>query len=215
MKKIIHLLTITFVCLLWQILPIKAQNYCVSSMGLGEGLSCNYVVSMAQDKNGFLWFATEEGLNRFDGEEFFSYYKSRKNTNSISSSELNCLLDDPKKPWLWIGTKNDGLNVYDYDTDTFKTFKHKDGDSHSIATNDITDLSASTDGNIWVTTYWKGVEYLNTETGIFTHYNHQTVKGMPDSQLWCVEDLGNGIIAVGHVRAGFTIIDTHNHTAHN
>lgn len=215
MKKIIHLLTITFVCLLWQILPIKAQNYCVSSMGLGEGLSCNYVVSMAQDKNGFLWFATEEGLNRFDGEQFFSYYKSRKNTNSISSSELNCLLDDPKKPWLWIGTKNDGLNVYDYDTDTFKTFKHKDGDSHSIATNDITDLSASTDGNIWVTTYWKGVEYLNTETGIFTHYNHQTVKGMPDSQLWCVEDLGNGIIAVGHVRAGFTIIDTHNHTAHN
>lgn len=209
---------LTILIMGWMLLGIsqlKAQQYTISPLGMGEGLSCNYVVSIAQDKNGFLWFATEEGLNRFDGEQFFKYYKSRKNANSISSSELNCLLDDPRRPWLWIGTKNDGLNVFDYNTDTFTTFKHEDNHPHSIATNDITYLAPAADGNIWITTYWKGVEYLNTETGSFTHYNTKTVKGMPDDQLWCVKDLGNGIIIVGHVHTGLTIIDTHNHTAHN
>ena len=215
MKIIKNLVTLIFLLLSLGFARMEAQSYNVSSLGIGEGLSCNYVVSMAQDKHGFLWFATEEGLNRFDGEQFFKYYKSRKTANSISSSELNCLLDDPKNPWLWIGTKTDGLNLFDYENDTFKTFKHEDGNPHSLATNDITYLAAAADGNIWITTYWKGVEYLNTETQTFTHYNKRTVKGMPDDQLWCVNDLGNGMIIAGHVHAGLTIIDTHNRTAHN
>lgn len=40
-----------------------------------EGLSNNNVLSIAQDKQGYLWFATEEGLNKFDGVHFISYYK--------------------------------------------------------------------------------------------------------------------------------------------
>ena len=196
-------------------LTSSAQQFTTSSLGLEQGLSCSYVVNMAQDKYGFLWFATEEGLNRFDGERFFNYYKSRNTTNSISSSELNCVLDDPQHPWLWIGTKNDGLNRFNYETDNFTCYKHEANNKNSIATNDITHIAPANDGNIWITTYWKGVEYLNTQRGVFIHYNKDNVKGMPDNQLWCVNDLGNGIIMTGHVKAGLTIIDTHNHTARN
>jgi len=192
-----------------------AQQHTISSLGFEQGLSCVYVVNMAQDKNGFLWFATEEGLNRFDGERFFNYYKNRHSSNSISSSELNCVLDDPQHPWLWIGTKNDGLNCLNYETDNFTCYKHDANNNKSIATNDITHIAPAADGNIWITTYWKGVEYLNTQQGIFTHYNKNNVKGMPDDQLWWVTDLGNGIIMAGHVKAGLSIIDTHNHTARN
>ena len=191
-----------------------AQPFTIRPLGLKDGLSCNYVVSMAQDKYGFLWFATEEGLNRFDGERFFTYYK-RKNQPGISSSELNCVLDDAKMPVLWVGTKNDGLNSFNYQTEEWHCYKHDDKDASSLATNDITDLSLAADGNLWITTYWKGVEYLNTQTGRFTHYDSEHVKGMPDNQLWCVLDVGNGIILAGHVRAGLTVIDTRHRTARN
>ena len=195
-------------------LRAEAGSYTVSSLGLEQGLSCNYVVDMTQDKNGFLWFATEEGLNRFDGERFFNYYKSRS-TQSISSSELNCVLDDPRHPWLWIGTKNDGLNRLDYDSDTFLCYRHDPNDKNSISTNDITHIAPTANGNVWITTYWKGVEYLDTQKGTFVHYNKENVKGMPDNQFWCVTDLGNGIVMAGHVRAGMSIIDTHNRVARN
>lgn len=194
---------------------LEAHSYSVRSLGLERGLSCNYVVSMVQDKNGFLWVATEEGLNRFDGERFFSFYKNRHSANSISSSELNCVLDDPRQPWLWIGTKNDGLNRFDYLSDEFVCYKHDARNRQSIATNDITHIAPAVDGNLWVTTYWKGLERLDTRQGSFAHYNKDNVKGMPDDRLWCAADLGNGIVMGGHVNGGLSIIDTHNRTARN
>lgn len=47
----------------------------IRHLGMRQGLSNNDVVDITQDKRGFLWFATEEGLNRFDGTRFISYYK--------------------------------------------------------------------------------------------------------------------------------------------
>lgn len=46
-----------------------------NKLGIEQGLSNNYVVNITQDKDGFLWFATEEGLNKFDGSRFINYYK--------------------------------------------------------------------------------------------------------------------------------------------
>ena len=200
--------------LLVSIIQIEAQNYSVRSLGVEQGLSCNYVVSMAQDKYGFLWFATEEGLNRFDGNRFFSYYK-RNGEMGLSSSELNCVIDDAKETILWIGTKNDGLNSYNYQTGQWRCYLHNDKDASSIATNDITDIEHAKDGKLWITTYWKGVELFDPLSEKFSHFDKRRVKGMPDNQLWCVLDIGNGVILAGHVKSGLSIIDTHRRTAIN
>ena len=73
-----------------------AQRFMVKSLDVTNGLSSDYVMQMAMDKYGFIWVATEEGLNRFDGSRFFSYYHV-KDRNSITANELNCLLDDPQE----------------------------------------------------------------------------------------------------------------------
>ena len=92
---------------------LTAQPYAVRQLGIEKGLSNNYVVSIAQDKEVFLWFATEEGLNKFDGTRFITYYKNEtKNGYGITGNELNCLLDDPKDSILWIGTQRAGWNAY-------------------------------------------------------------------------------------------------------
>lgn len=72
----------------------------VKVLGYQEGLSSSYVVGIAQDKFGFLWFATEEGLNRFDGSNFQTFYKS----TGLPGNQLNCVADDPEHSVMWIGS---------------------------------------------------------------------------------------------------------------
>ena len=64
---------------------LYSQNHYVKQLGIEQGLSNNYVVNITQDKDGFLWFATEEGLNKFDGSRFINYYI---HTNHLSWNEL-------------------------------------------------------------------------------------------------------------------------------
>lgn len=213
MIEIKKTLWVVFICLMGHIVAL-AQKYQVRPLDLEQGLSCNYVVSIAQDKYGFLWFATEEGLNRFDGNSFFTYYKQR-DRQGISSSELNCVIDDAKEPVVWIGTKNDGLNSFNYQTEEWHSYKHDGKNPSSIATNDITHITPSANGKLWITTYWKGVELFDPETGRFVHFDKDRVQGLPDNQLWCVLDLGNGNLLVGHVKSGLSIIDTQHLTARN
>ena len=73
---------------------LTAQPYAVRQLGIEKGLSNNYVVSIAQDKEGFLWFATEEGLNKFDGTRFITYYKNE------TSAEKQAELEEQKRKLL-------------------------------------------------------------------------------------------------------------------
>lgn len=139
-----------------------AQPYSVKQLGIEKGLSNNYVVSIAQDKQGFLWFATEEGLNKFDGTRFITYLKNEDLTRQgITGNELNCLLDDPQDSILWIGTQRAGLNAYDYINNTFLCYRHDGENPESLITDDVTKIVAATDGNLWITTYWRGVDYFD------------------------------------------------------
>ena len=76
-----HIASILFLFLL-SVYQSAAQTYSVKRLGIEQGLSNNYVVSITQDKQGFLWFATEEGLNKFDGTHFITYYKNDPSQNS-------------------------------------------------------------------------------------------------------------------------------------
>lgn len=127
-----------------------------------KGLSNSYITHITEDKNGYLWFATEEGLNKLEGNYFTSFYKENKGkTLNLTGNELNCLLDDPNEPILWIGTQRAGLNAFNYQTNEQTIYQHNESDPYSIATNDITDIYPAKDGNLWITTYWRGIEYLN------------------------------------------------------
>lgn len=201
MKKI--LLSI-FLCLPFL---LSAQPYTIKHLSIREGLSNNHVVSIAQDKRGSLWFATEEGLNKFDGIRFLTYYKEETTgKQSITGNELNCLLDDPVDSILWIGTQRAGINAYNYANDSFITYRHNENNPKSLVTDDITKIIAASDGNLWICTYWKGVDYFDKQTGQFTHYNTETVPGFASNHIWSAIDGGNGLLYIGHVDRGFSIL---------
>lgn len=205
-------LLLTFV-LLCVVQKHYSYPYYVERLGVMDGLSNNYVLDITQDKLGFVWFATEEGLNMLNGNEIISYFKNDK--NSITGNELNCVLDDPTDSLLWIGTQRAGLNVYDYVNDKFISYVHEGNNPDALITNDITDLTPSHDGNIWISTYWGGVDYFDKKTGKFIHYNRSTMPGLKSNKVWTVCDTNDGYLYLGHVESGMSVISLAERTVVN
>jgi len=85
-----------------------------------EGLSQNCIYAIFQDKDGFLWFGTQEGLNRFDGISFKAFKHNNDDTTSISDDYILSISED-RNGDLWIGTRN-GANRFDKTTETFQRF---------------------------------------------------------------------------------------------
>lgn len=186
-------------------LSLRAQLQVVQRLGIEQGLSNNYVVSIAEDKHGFLWFATEEGLNKFDGTRFTTYLKDNQ---GITGNELNHLYADPIRPIIWIATQRAGLNSYNYNTHTFTAYQSDARNPNALITNDVTDIAAAsqTQDGLWISTYYRGIDYLDINSGVFTHYNKATVPALASEQTWTVLDGGDGNLYIGHVGAGLSIL---------
>lgn len=139
---------LAFVILLW-IQPVPdgiAESF--QHFDTEDGLSNNIVYSTYQDRDGFIWVATENGLNRFDGYEFKKFYHSAEDSTSLSSNIVRSFVEDEQGN-LWIGTFN-GLNLYDRKTESFiRYFDLPDSSGNRL---DLKQMQLSGDGTIWFNT---------------------------------------------------------------
>lgn len=182
---------------------IAAAEPAVLHFDGNDGLSDNYVLSIAQDRNGFVWIATDDGLNRFDGTSFRSFESGEL---GLAADELHRIVADPQENALWICTQRAGLDRLDCDTYTVTHFADGTGE-HDLASNGITDVTFTPDGMVWVATYTSGLDRLDPATGKVIHYNSSTVEGWPDNQLWSAVAAPDGKLYLGHVDAGFSVFD--------
>ena len=90
-----------------------------------DGLSKNNVTALLQDKTGFIWIGTFDGLNRYDGYEY-NIYRQTDEPGSISHNYIISLAED-KEGNIWIGTIGGGVNKFDPHTETFVHYKHEPG----------------------------------------------------------------------------------------
>ncbi len=107
-------------------------------LSMEEGLSQTSISCILRDSRGFMWFGTEDGLNKYDGTNFTIYRHKPKDNNSLSSSYINAIAED-RDGFLWIGTKN-GLNYFDPDTESFRRYHHDPNDQRSLSHNEIYSL---------------------------------------------------------------------------
>ena len=87
------------------------RNLKFTHLTTNDGLSQGYVTAILQDRRGFMWFATRDGLNRYDGNTFVVYKNSPNDPSSLSSNFLHDLIEDDNG-YLWIST-NTGVNRFD------------------------------------------------------------------------------------------------------
>ncbi|WP_114748054.1 hybrid sensor histidine kinase/response regulator transcription factor [Pleomorphovibrio marinus] len=114
-----------------------------------EGLSHNSVLSIIQDRRGFIWIATYDGLNRFDGYQFKEYNHDYQDTTSISQN-LSMALHEDSEGRIWVGTAGLGLCHFDPQTDKFTRYSttfEENGEYKEVPT--ISTIQEDLDGNIW------------------------------------------------------------------
>ncbi|MDH5367059.1 MAG: ATP-binding protein [Cyclobacteriaceae bacterium] len=136
-----------------------------------NGLSQGTVNCIIQDKYGYMWFGTQDGLNKFDGVSFTVYKNDIDDPNSISDNYITDIAEDSEGN-LWIGTRSGGLNRYDINSGVFKSFKNKKNDSLSLSHNWVTSIEISSNDMLWVGTFGGGLNYLNPKTGLVKSYTH-------------------------------------------
>lgn len=167
-------------------------------LSLDQGLSQATVNAIVQDGLGFMWFGTQDGLNRFDGYTIEVYKRKPEDTNSISDNGIWCLLRD-RDGDVWIGTMRGGLNRYSISTDKFTSYTHHPDNPQSICENNVISLFEDSRGAIWVGTLTKGLDRFDRLTGKFVHYGPEPEKhgGLLDSTVWALGEDKRGNLWVG------------------
>lgn len=131
---------------------VFAQNeqYSVEHYSINEGLSQNSANKIFQDKFGYIWVATQDGLNRFDGYEFVSYKQDPNNEKSISSNYITDICGS-KDTALWLVT-NEGIEKYNYLTNEFVTVIKNKHYTQSVYSTNIKAVHESETGILWLRT---------------------------------------------------------------
>ncbi|MDO3640666.1 two-component regulator propeller domain-containing protein [Mucilaginibacter sp. L3T2-6] len=140
-----------------------AQNKVVkfSSLTIEDGLSQSDVKSIIKDHLGFMWFSTDDGLNRYDGYNFITFKHDAKDPNSLPANDVTDLFED-KQGNLWIGSGG-GLSLFNYNTNNFTTFKANKDDESTLSDPDVACTFQDSKGRIWVGSY-SGLNLLNVKT---------------------------------------------------
>ncbi|GAB3320733.1 hybrid sensor histidine kinase/response regulator [Larkinella ripae] len=140
-----------------------------------DGLSQSNVTCILQDKRGFMWFGTQDGLNRFDGYTFTVYRNNPKDPGSLSHNFIRALYED-RKGRLWVGTEDGGLSLFNRDTDTFVNYQRMAEKLNSISHNQVTTIAEDRRGRLWVGTFGGGVNRFDPATQAFTPFTHDPAK---------------------------------------
>jgi signal transduction histidine kinase/ligand-binding sensor domain-containing protein len=135
-----------------------------------QGLAANQVQPVLQDRSGFLWFGTYNGLTRYDGINTVVYRNNPDDPNSLSGNLVYALLED-REGLLWVGT-GDGLNAFDPKTGHFTRYEHNPTDPHSLISNSVRAIMEDRQGVLWIGTEAGGLDRFDRASGTFTVYQH-------------------------------------------
>jgi signal transduction histidine kinase/DNA-binding response OmpR family regulator/ligand-binding sensor domain-containing protein len=164
-----------------------------------QGLSQGMVFDLLQDKEGFIWVATKNGLNRYDGYSFKIFANDPYNAHSLSSNTIVKLFEDSKGR-IWIGTENAGVNIYDKKSGKFFRITHNASDPASLSGNGIRSILEMPDGRMLVATDVAGLNIVEPGKDFFTKDAAPVVTRLTlpnDAQVYGMGTDNNKIIWIG------------------
>jgi len=134
-----------------------------------DGLSQSTVSCIMKDRSGFMWFGTQDGLNRYDGYKF-TIYRKNKSSNSLASDNIHVIYEDSRGV-IWVGT-DDGLSRFNKKDGSFTNYRTNASDTGAISTNSITCIYEDRLNNLWIGTYWN-LNLLDRKTGKFKRFSSE------------------------------------------
>lgn len=191
MKKIILAIIAGIIPL---VLPAASTDFWFRHFSVEDGLSSNSVRAIMQDKYGFMWLGTDDGLNRYDGTTIKVYNLNPQGANDYISS----LYDTTDN--IWVGTEG-GVYIFDYETESFELFKVLTAQGDSIKSN-VNHIAEDRDGNLWFSTVGQGIFKYNISKHYLEHYEFKDANGLmasvlvdSENQIWAVTNWGSPTVS--------------------
>lgn len=174
-----------------------------------DGLSQSTVHAIVEDEEGFMWFGTQDGLNRYNGYEIKVFKNNPEDSTTLSENNIQSLFLDSDGV-LWIGTSG-GINVYNKYTSKFKRIGVKNG----LISEQITSISQDNSGVIWVGTK-QGLSFydkLNSKAVFLKTADNENIQ--LDVEITALEFDGKNTMLIGTNGNGFYIYNTETKTLDN
>ena len=154
---------------------VNAQrNFQAETITTDDGLSQGMIYDILQDQEGFLWFATKDGLNRYDGYEFKVFTNDPNDPWSISGNTITKLFEDSAGR-IWAASSNTGLSIYDKKTNRFHRINYDSENPAGITGSNITSIVEDTSGFFIVGIEQRELNMFRLEDPFFEHQQEPQV----------------------------------------
>lgn len=194
--------TLTFYMLLYICSSILfAQPINFKHLTINEGLSQNAVFAVLQDRKGFMWFGTSDGLNRYDGYSFTVFSHNPFDTTTISSNNISFLFED-SRGLIWIGTREADVSIYNQRDGSFKRIKLNSAKNKNF-NSEITSIVEDANSNIWISTNNNGLYKVlvlkeNQHENPYWHFKSSKIEsGLGSNKIYSLLVDSKGILWAG------------------
>jgi ligand-binding sensor domain-containing protein/GAF domain-containing protein/two-component sensor histidine kinase len=176
-------------------------------LGIERGLSQSTVATILQDRYGFMWFGTDDGLNRYDGYRLTIYRHDPDDPASLSQGSIRGIFEDSTGA-LWLRTSSGGLDRYDRDRNRFIHYRRPAGGIGTLAEDFIWDLYEDRGGTVWAGAYLSGLYRYDRAGDIFLQYRHapDDPASLSDDRVYAILEDSAGQFWVG-TAAGLDRLD--------
>ncbi|MEO7214675.1 two-component regulator propeller domain-containing protein [Mucilaginibacter sp.] len=182
--------------------PVKNK---VLKYALKDGLSFGIVNSISQDADGFMWFATSDGLNRFDGSTFKVFKTIAGDTTGLSSNFVQKIFSD-RAGNVWVSSR-DGLSKLNARSEKFTHYNLR---NHNVVKNDVDNIAQAGSGNLWIASYGSGFSYFKTNSGDFISYSRKNLPQLTSDRIVSILEDSKGLLWLGTQDGGINVFHQKN-----
>jgi ligand-binding sensor domain-containing protein len=176
-------------------------------LGMDQGLSLSLVRCIHQDSQGFMWFGTQDGLNKYDGYKFTTYRHDPEDITSLSDNSIYSICED-SDGILWIATDG-GLNKFDRAKEKFYRYQHQADNPHTLSSNKLLSLCEDSQSNLWIGTLGGGLNKFHKAEEKFYRYEYQANNphSLSNNRVFSIYEDSQGILWIGTNGGGLNKFD--------
>jgi len=217
MNKHLKIPVLIIILLIHSLGPIYSQTeqYKFRHLTTKQGLPSNKVNSLIKDHADFMWFATDNGLARYDGYNFKRYQIPGDSVLTPNDQVVNTIFED-RDGILWVGTYDQGIRKFYRNNETFSSYKHKPDDPNSLSNNYVNEIYQDRRGVLWIGTN-NGLNIYNVDSNNFKSYKQDegNINNPKDKVLTIFEDrtgifwigTADGLFVFDRIKKSFTKFD--------
>lgn len=185
----------------------SAQDIKFERISIEHGLSQNSVHCILQDSQGFMWFGTWDGLNKYDGHDFTVYRHDPENPDSLSNNIVRSIYED-RSGALWIGTQGGGLDRLDRETERFVHYPNDSADPASLSSNIVWSMYEDPSGTLWIGTS-SGLNRFDRARERFERFQHDPADSysLSHDDVFAIYEDASGTLWIGTGGGGLNEFD--------